>query len=341
MADVTQLFATTISNYKKTMEINLRKSTEFLALLQKKSLKTSYNGGTDIVQPLMYGLNDTLQPYTMYDKMNIKQQTGFTQAKFPWKLHNISVSITKEEKLKNNGQAQIVSLVRSLITQAEISIKKGINSYLNAPGTGVSTVNGTRFPLHGIPAIVSDNPTTNPLPAGYDIVCDVRLGNIDRTLPENDWWRNKVYDASTWVAGDYQTKLIGAMDDLWYSTRDGSDTIDLILASPFFYRYYSDLVRDKQRVTSKEMADLGFYDVITYQGKPFVLEQDIADSPTTARAYFLNLKYLEFVIHPQDNFSVEPFVYVPEQKAEVSGIGFTGQLIVSNCQRQGVIFGVK
>lgn len=117
------LLTTTLRNYRKTLVDNVYRELPLLFWLKNKGRSRQVNGGYQIMIPVLYGINDTVQMYDKYDVLNVTPQEGMTTAKYDWKQMAVSIAISRKEELMNNGPAQLIDLLRAKVTQAEKSMQ--------------------------------------------------------------------------------------------------------------------------------------------------------------------------------------------------------------------------
>lgn len=113
------LLATTVANYRKTLTDNVFNARPLTYFLMDKGRIRMLNGGTNIVEPLIYGENSTVASYSGYDTISLTPQSGITAAEFDWKQYAASVAISGIEEAKNNGEQAMVNLLEAKIMQAE------------------------------------------------------------------------------------------------------------------------------------------------------------------------------------------------------------------------------
>jgi hypothetical protein len=70
---------------------------------------------------------------------------------------------------------------------------------------------------------------------------------------------------------------------------------------------------------------------LSFNGVPIIKDRKC----TANKVFFLNEKYLEFIIHVDDNFVVRPFQEPVDQNVMTSKVFVTLNLVSSNCRRQG------
>ena len=115
------LLSTTLRNYRKKLEDNIFLKHPLLMWLNDKGRRKTQNGGYQIMIPLLYGENTTVQNYDKYDILDTTPQEGITTAKYDWKQLAISIAISRKEERQNSGEHQLINLLEAKLMQAEES----------------------------------------------------------------------------------------------------------------------------------------------------------------------------------------------------------------------------
>ena len=134
-ANFDALLSTTIANYRKTLTDNVFTARPLTYHLMDKGRIRMLNGGTKIVEPLIYGESSTVAPYSGYDTLSLTPQEGMSAAEYDWKQYAVSIAISGIEEAKNNGEQAILNLLEAKIMQAEESMKEGFNRMFFGNGT--------------------------------------------------------------------------------------------------------------------------------------------------------------------------------------------------------------
>jgi len=132
------LLSTTLANYRDQLTDNFFTARPLTYFLQDKGRIRMLNGGTKIVEPLIYGTSSTVKSYSGYDSIALTAQTGITAAEYEWKQYAASIAISGIEEAKNNGEQEIINLLEAKIMQAEESMREGFNQMFFGDGTGNS-----------------------------------------------------------------------------------------------------------------------------------------------------------------------------------------------------------
>lgn len=313
------LLSTTLDNYRKTIEDNVFNAMPLLYWLKQKSRKIVLNGGAKIVIPLMYEKNSTVKSYSGYDPLDVTPQEGISAAEYEWKQVAGSVTISRSEERKNSGESQIINLLDAKIKQAELSLEDTVSTMLFGDGTGNDGKD-----LLGLQALVKDDPTTGS------------VGGIDRVT--NTWWRNQ-YTTATQTTNPYDN-LLSAMRSVYNKASKGADHPDLILCDRDSFEGYESLLVSNERFTDAKVGDAGFEN-LKFKGATILWDPACPGSSSDGRMYFINSKYLSWVVDEQTDFIITPFVRPKDQDSKTAQILFMGNFVASNLQRQGVITAIS
>jgi hypothetical protein len=295
------LLATTVANYRKTLTDNVFNARPLTYFLMDKGRIRMLNGGTNIVEPLIYGENTTVSSYSGYDTISLTPQSGITAAEFDWKQYAASVAISGIEEAKNNGEQAMVNLLEAKIMQAEESMKEGFNSMFFGDGTGNSGKNWSGL--------------GNLIESGNSV------GGIDGAT--ETWWNS--YEQNT--AG---ALTLAQMATAYNTVSVGNDHPDMLLTTQTLFEKYESLLQPQLRYTDTKTADAGFQNLL-FKAAPVAYDVDCP----SGNMFFLNSKYLTLVGHSDKWFEVTPFVRPENLDARYSVIMCYGNLTIRNRKRQG------
>jgi len=310
------LLTTTLANYRKQLIDNIFDDYPLLSYLNGKlgsamrggSVKKAIDGGESIVEHLLYGLNSTVKSYAGAEALDTTLQEGMTVGRYNWKQYAASIGITGLEKRSNQGEAAMINLLTAKTSQAEMSLRNRMSVDAYADGTG----NGSKN-LTGLAALVSTTATVAGLaPATHT------------------WWVASVATA----AGSFAAGGLDAMRTRFNNITAGNDKPDSIFTDQNVYEYYEKSLQPQERFTSNKVADAGFLN-LTFKNVPIMFDRDC----TAGYMYFLNSKYLSFVVHRDADFSTGPFVTPENQDVSTAMILFQGNLTTNNRRKLGVIQG--
>lgn len=298
------LLSTTLANYRSQLTDNVFTARPLTYTLMEKGRIRMLNGGTKIVEPLIYGQNSTVASYSNYDTVSLTPQEGVSAAEYDWKQYAASIAITGIEEAKNNGESEIINLLEAKIMQAEESMREGFNQMFFGDGTGNSGKN-----WNGLGNIVESGNT---------------VGGINSAAAQgNDWWRS--YEENT--AG---ALTLAQMATAYNSVSVGNDHPDVILTTQTLYEKYESLLQPQLRYTDTKTADAGFQNLL-FKAAPIMYDVHC----TSGVMYFLNTKYLTLVGHSGKWFQQTDFVRPENMDARYALILTYGNLTCRNRAKQG------
>ena len=297
------LLSTTLANYRDQLTDNVFTARPLTYFLQDKGRMRMLNGGTKIVEPLIYGTNATVGSYSGYDSIALTAQAGITAAEYDWKQYASTIAISGIEEAKNNGEQEIINLLEAKIMQAEESIREGMNTMFFGDGTGNSGKN-----WNGLGNIVEASGT---------------VGGINRATAGNEYWRS--YEENT--AG---ALTLAQMSTAYNSVSVGNDHPDMVLTTQTLFEKYEALLQPQLRYTDTKTADAGFQNLL-FKAAPVVYDTHC----TAGVVYFLNSKYLTLVGHSGKWFTQTEFVRPENLDARYALIMCYGNLTCRNAAKQG------
>lgn len=318
-SSLTEIVTTTLRNRTGKLADNVTKNNALLYRLRAKGKVKPVTGGRTIVQELNYQENGTFKRYSGYEALNISPSDVFTGAEFNYAQAAVAVSISGLEMLQNSGDNAIIDLLEGRIENAEQTLTNNIalDIYSNGQADGGRQIGGIQL-LVG---------TTNN---------SGTIGGIDSSV----WtfWQNVAFSGVTNGGSATSTANIQSyMNRVYLQLVRGADAPDLIVADNNYYRFYLESLQAIQRITSDEMAEIGFQS-LKYMNADVVLDGGFGGGAPASTMYFLNTKYLFFRPHADRNFApLGDERFAVNQDAMVKLIGFAGNLTMSNRFLQGVL----
>ena len=297
------LLSTTLANYRDQLTDNIFTARPLTYFLQDKGRIRMLNGGTKIVEPLIYGQNTTVASYSGYDTISLTAQSGITAAEYDWKQYAASIAISGIEEAKNNGEQEIINLLEAKIMQAEESMREGFNTMFFADGTGNSGKD-----WNGLGNIVEATGT---------------VGGINRATAGNEYWRS-------YEDNDSDPLTLAQMATAYNSVSVGNDHPDMVLTTQTLFEKYEALLQPQLRYTDTKTADAGFQNLL-FKAAPVVYDTGC----TAGVMFFLNSKYLTLVGHSGKWFSQTEFVRPENLDARYALIMCYGNLTCRNAAKQG------
>lgn len=312
--DYNALFSTTLQNYQPTLVDNIFKDLVLLNHMNSGGRVVMEEGGTQIVEPVLYEENTTAASYADYDNILLTPQDGITAAIYNWKQIAASIAISGIEEAKNRGTEAIIKLLNAKIMQAEMSIKKLVNDQLLSSNDGV----------------------TNPLEfngiGGFAGSLNTEIGGIDAAT--NTWW-NPTIQAG--IQG--QTLSLVNMANTYNNASKGNDTPDLIITTEPLFSKYESLLTPNVRYQDVAKANAGFQNLM-FKQTPVVYDLAMpGNQVSNASMYFLNTKYIKLTGMNGHWFTSTPFQQgtVAQKDARYAIVLAYGQLTCSNRARQGYL----
>ena len=303
-ANFDALLSTTLANYRSQLTDNVFTARPLTYTLMDKGRIRMLNGGTKIVEPLIYGESNTVKSYSDYDSIALTPQTGISAAEYDWKQYAASISISGIEEAKNNGEAEIINLLEAKIMQAEESMREGFNRMFFADGTG----NGGK----------DWNGLGNLIESGNSV------GGINSASgQDNDWWRS--YEENTATA-----LTLAQMATAYNTVSVGNDHPDVILSSQTLFEKYESLLQPQLRYTDTKTADAGFQNLL-FKAAPIMYDVHC----NAGTMFFLNTKYITLVGHSSKWFQQTEFIRPEDLDARYALIMCYGNLTVRNRKKQG------
>ena len=329
--------------------------------LSLKLLKNAekLDGGKKIITPVEYGTNSAQGFFSGYDVLDTTPSDPITAAEWNWKQAYASITISGEEELKNSGDSQVLSLLKSKMRNAERSLKDlfGSKVFANAaPASNeITSLLGTgtvAASTYSDAALYDDPATTNTFhaPGNIDnciIGYNRSLGGINSDT--YTWWdakmgtfadqagtvTNVATDANMLATDNGLANLVAEMTQAYGAATIDNDQPDLIVTTQHLFDLYeSALQANKRWGGDAKMGDAGFQ-TLMFKSAPVVVDSHCPDG----MMLMLNTKYLDFKVHSKRNFSFENFQKPINQDARVAKIFWMGQLICTNPRMQVGIVG--
>lgn len=310
-ANFDAILSTTLANYRDQLTDNVFTARPLTYHLMDKGRIRLLNGGTKIVEPLIYSENSTVKPYSGYDTIDLTPQQGITAAEFDWKQYAASIAISGIEEAKNNGEQEVINLLEAKIMQAEESLREGFNRMFFGNGTDTLGAGGTDSGK-------SWNGLGNLIESGNTV------GGINSASGQgNDWWRS--YEDNT--AG---ALTLAQMTTAYNSVSVGNDHPDMVLTTQTLFEKYESLLQPQLRYTDTKTANSGFQNLL-FKSAPVVYDVHCPSGVV----FFINSKYISLVGHSEKWFANTPFVRPENMDARYALIMCYGNLTIRNREKQG------
>ena len=300
-ANFDALLSTTLANYRSQLTDNVFTARPLTYTLMDKGRIRMLNGGTKIIEPLIYGQNSTVASYSGYDSLALTPQEGISAAEYDWKQYAASIAISGIEEAKNNGEQEIINLLEAKIMQAEESMRESFNQMFFGDGTGNSGKD-----WNGLGNLVESGNT---------------VGGINSST--YSYWQSKEENTATALT-------LAQMSTMYNNVSVGNDHPDTLLTTQTLFEKYEALLQPNLRYTDTKTADAGFQNLL-FKAAPVMYDVHC----TAGVFYFLNSKYITLVGHSNKWFSQTEFIKPEDTDARYALIMCYGNLTVRNRAKQG------
>ena len=327
------LLSTSLANYRPVLHDNIFNDLVILFWLNQAERKRKEDGGHRIEETLMYAQNETAKVYSGYEVLDVTPQEGITKAYYDWKQAAVSITISRREERQNSGKGRLLNLLQAKTVQAELTLKDLLNQQLIGDASTAASENyggttlATRF--SGITRMAQKDPT-----AAHSV------GGIAQNT--ETWWRNQTTDSSG-TAGGFPTNGIAQMRTMYNDCSKGNDHPDFIIGDQGTYEAYEGELDDNIRYMDTRFGDAGFIN-LRFKGAVYTYDEWFASMPTPQTygtdngiQYYLNSKYIEWVVDSMTDFITTPFIRPTNQDARTAQILVMGELVCSNRRRLGVL----
>jgi hypothetical protein len=287
---------------------NIFNSNPLLFRFKERGIK--YDGGRDIVQPLVYATTNAVQAYEGSQVLSTEINDNLTAAVYNWRQYSAFFGVTGREELINNGKNGIVNLLKTKQKVCELSL-------LDKLGTDLQASNSSGVAIDGLGLTLSTSST---------------YGGIATA------------DMSTWAAKNKSLSVAGTLtlfelQQLQGKATIGADSPTVFVTRQQVYDKIWSLVQPDQRFVDATMANAGFGG-IKFNGKPIVVDSHVTGSDGGTQDNWveaLNEAYIGLAIHQDVNFKTVPIPQVKDQDVKMVRIFFAGNLWCSARRMQGFI----
>ena len=335
------VLASTLPDVRQEIVDNIHKNNVFLAKLNLKGKRKTFDGGPQIRRTVEYAKNNTTNSFTGWDPNIIVPQETLTDTVWTPKNYAANWSVSWEEERQNSGsEHKIRDIVEQKKTSMERSFSEDISEDILDPASFTAVGNSGKD-VTPLTMLVSKAALT--------------VGGISETA--NSWWANQRKKSgssnATAKAGSFIKKEMRNFFNTCGKFKDGFP--DFLLGTQLAYELYESILDDKVRYTDpKGVASLGFQSLMFKTAEftwdqlvPGVSANDAAlvaydGSPAEECIFFLNTRYLYLMVD-----SGADFVMTPAVSHQVNGqFGTSGNILarmefaVTNRRAQGLYSGL-
>lgn len=294
---------------------NITNKIPLLYWLNKQGNKEYEGGGFDYRVPVFKELQ-TVQSYTGATVLPAAESDPVTVAQYQRKQLTVPIFATGTKMLQNTGSSpeSIINYLTVLIESAEESLKNGMDSQIFSANTE------SDLGITGLQNLVSSTPTSGT------------TGGLDRAV--YTFWQNQ----SAAITTNFSTNGLIAFRSLYYSCIRGTEFPNMGIITQSMYinlhRALTSTIHYNQPSPKTAFGDLAF-EHIYFQGMCLMFGTNV---PANS-GFFLNTKYLKFLVARDRDFVIREFITPSDQDAMVARILWAGNLVASNLSRQGVLTG--
>lgn len=277
--------------------------------------KRIIRGGTQIEVPLMYARFGSGGPYQGLDVLNVTPSDTVKNLALDWKQHYVNVTVDGLTLIKTDSPDAIANFIQMYFAQAEMEMAENLAIGLWSDGS----TNAKE--IDGLKGAVDDGGVL----ATY--------AGILRSA--NTWW-NSTEDGST------STLTLAALQSLFGTISSGGRHPTIIASRQEQYNRFWALNSAKVAYDvgyqghDEQLASAGFTNQL-FNGVPWVVDSHVFDGANSSNSaiVMLNEDYLYWAVSPRADFYLEPFQTPVNQDAMVSKMLWAGNVILTNCSRQG------
>lgn len=315
-----QVLSTAIEDRSSAVQDLVGNSNATFAVLKRKGLWKTYSGPR-IRETLQVDKADG-QWYNGYDFLDNPPVDLFNDAYFTPKMCAVPISLTLEEILNNEGEAQILDIMAEYMDAAERSLVDLMDAGIHSDGSanGNKQIGGLAL---AVPIVTNSG----------------SYGGISRQ--DYAIWRTSTFDAHTYATGigTQVTKdtIRPFLNKIMTARSRGKNYADLLLMSPEHYEAYDAATVNIQRIQKEGgLAKLGF-STLQYVGggktAEIVLDGGIGSNMPANTTFGLNTDSLRIRYNPNRNFDKlfdgegqKPI----NQDAIAQFVGWMGELTMTN-----------
>ena len=310
----TELVTTTFRKHRKEIQDNLSNRNALLKYIMNKGNKIHEDGGLTIATPLDYAANSTYQRYSDWDTLNISASDVISSAEYQWRQIALNVVASGRELRINSGDSRIINLVKARVKNAIRTFNNGFSYDLYSSGALTNQINGLQ-------ALVAD--------AGTGTV-----GGIDSSA--FPFWQNTVVSAAALSVTPSATTIEGSlMLPAWLSVDRGpDDQPELIVSSNDYYQFFEASQVSLKRYNDTTKGPAGFTS-LKYKNADVIYDGN--SGIPSAHMYFLNLNYVNLVVHTDADMTILDEATPINQDGSITQVLWMGNLTCSNRHLQAVV----
>lgn len=276
--------------------------------------KKVLQGGLQIEVPLVYTRFAAGGWYQGFDALDVSPSDTVKNAAFDWKQAYVPVSVDGLTLIRADSPEAVVNFLTFYFENAQTELAEIL-------GTGVWS------------DVVSNNKVADGLKGAIDDgTVAGTYGGLSRTT--NTWWKANRTSITPPLA-------LSTMQTMFGNCTEGGRHPTIIVTTQSVWNLYWALSTGGQAFPvqpgghDEQLAQNGFTNLL-FNGVPVAVDSHVPASSM----YFLNEDYIYLFVNPRADFNMKEFREPVNQDAMTSLILWAGNIVVSNCARQGVLVNV-
>ncbi len=302
MADWSGVVESTIKNFIREVEVDVKRNRKWLAKLEADGRITYNWSGLSMEWRIQYK-RARPKGYADMDTVTFPRRSRHKIATLDWRAYTHDESISKFDKLKNRGPQAIVKMLESTVTDMTEEMEEHFGEELYVDGN--ASGNGRR--IHGIESFMGSSgvgssyfATNSDSYAGLDTT----LGAYGGSVLEGAWPTgtfSSEYDFYTPLLVDYTDAAWAASTKTWPNTCEEAlaygiinsmkntskrGRINMVLLNVELYRQFREKLRGKEQINVTQggggrgdsLTGLGFGDVVNFEGAEVSYEYGVPAS---------------------------------------------------------------
>jgi hypothetical protein len=271
--------------------------------------KKMLQGGLQIEVPLVYTRFAAGGFYQGFDLLDVTPSDTVKNAAFDWKQAYVPVSVDGLTLIRADSPEAVANFLNFYFenAQAELAAILGV-------GVWSDVVTNNKV-IDGLKGAVDDGTVATT------------YGGLSRST--NTWWKAQI-DSGT------ATLTLVSMRTMMGNTTEGGRHPTLLAGTQLNYNRFWNLVQPSQAFPvqptghDEQLAQAGFSNLL-FDGVPFVVDSNIPAN----HIFFMNEDYVYLFVNPRADFNMKEFREPVNQDAMTSLILWAGNVVLSNCARQG------
>ena len=294
MADAwVRLAQTTHQKYIKEVEDATLRNFKVFAMMQDRGRQTNNHSGLEFQWPIMFK-QAPVQGLSAGGGITFAQRDRWRTARLGWRASIVTDSITKSERLQNNGEEAIVKVFGGMLKRLGKDLTDNYSLQIYNDGNAAGYENS----IHGIESFMSVSGAAtngyvgvnNDTYAGLSTALASEGGNWTQTGAATAWpdgSGDAHYDYFTPLVVDYTDGSWTASTKTWPNTcleamrygiiqtsgrnRSKDAQLDMICLDRSMYRQFLDKAQAEERIMvarsdKQSLVSLGFRDVVNFDG---------------------------------------------------------------------------